>query len=134
MSNTSGASAHGFALNRLTIYTKRMDAMVAFYCDHFGYTAHRRPNDRIVELRPANGGVIFQFHAAAKSQKEGQALVKLSFDVRDVPQAREALIAAGVKVGPIHDGGGYAFANLKDPSKNSVQITSRAFADLSVWP
>lgn len=112
-------------LGRVTLYTKRVPEMIAFYCDHFGYTVLQRAGDRITELRCPQGGPSLMLHAAAKGQKEGQVLVKLGFDVDDVATRRDLLIAAGVAVGPLHDGIGYHFANLKDPSKNSVSITNR---------
>lgn len=116
-------------LGRLIIYTRKMDDMIAFYCTHFGYRTHQRPNDRITELASDSGGAALLLHPASKGQKIGQALVKLVFDVRDVAATRDGLIQAGLDVGPIHDGGGYCFANLKDPSGNSVCLSSRAFAD-----
>lgn len=114
-------------LGRVIIYTKKMDDMVTFYCTHFGFTAHTAPNDRITELVPDDGGAHLLLHPAGKAQKMGQVLVKLVLDVEDVPARREALLATGVEVGPISDGWGYAFANLKDPSGNSIQISERAF-------
>ncbi|MDG4718028.1 MULTISPECIES: VOC family protein [Thalassospira] len=114
--------------NRLVIYCKKIDAMVAFYCDHFGYQQFTDENDRIIELRPRAGGVILMLHPAGKGQKEGQSLIKLVFDVADVTAVRASLIKAGLDVGPIHDAGTYQFANLKDPAKNSVSISSRAFS------
>ncbi len=114
--------------HRLILYTRRMDEMTAFYHRHFGYTAFRNEADRIVELRPAGGGAILMLHPAAKGQREGQAQVKLVFDVRDVAAFRDSLIADGLPVGPLHDGGGYVFANLKDPSGNSLSISGRGFA------
>jgi hypothetical protein len=38
----------------------------------------------MIELTPADGGASLMIHPAAKSQKMGQALVKLAFDVEDV--------------------------------------------------
>ena len=114
-------------LGGLVIYTKAMDAMIAFYVDHFGYELADDPDDRIKELRPPSGGMALFLHPAAKSQKQGQALVKLAFAVPDVAAAREVLLARGVQVGPVHGADGYAFANLKDPSGNPVSLTSRAF-------
>ena len=113
-------------LGRLIVYTRKPEEMVAFYTSHFGYTALRDPADRIVELRAPEGPALL-LHPAGKAQKMGQVLVKLVFDTPDVPARRAALMAAGVEVGPVLDGGGYAFANLKDPSGNSVQISGRAF-------
>ena len=111
-------------LGHITLYTKRMDEMIMFYSAHFGFTALDRPGDRITELLAPSGARIL-LHGAAKSQNEGQVLAKIGFDVPDVAAKRDALLAAGVKVGPLLDGGGYQFANMKDPSKNSVSISSR---------
>ena len=114
-------------LGRLIIYTRKMDEMAEFYATHFGYQIRRDPADRITELAPQAGGAALLLHPAGKAQKMGQVLVKLVFDVADVPARRAALMAAGIEVGPLLDGGGDAFANLKDPSGNSVQISARAF-------
>lgn len=115
-------------LGRVIVYTRKTDEMVAFYRDHFGYRVlPSDPGDRIVELRPADGGAALLLHPAGKGQRQGQALVKLVFDVADVVASRAALIEAGLAVGPVHDAGGYGFANLKDPSGNPVQISGRAY-------
>ena len=116
------------SLGRLVLYTKKVPEMVAFYRDHFGYAEYTREGDRITELAPPGpGGVALLLHPAAKSQRVGQAQVKLVFDVPDVRAFAHAAEKSGLIFGPIHDGGGYDFANSKDPSGNSVQISSRAF-------
>jgi predicted enzyme related to lactoylglutathione lyase len=115
------------ALNRILLYTSKMDDMIAFYGRHFGYVPRQLEGDRIVELAAPRGGAILMLHPAAKGQRQGQSLVKLVFDVADVPAAVEALKQAGIAVGPIHAADGYVFANLKDPSGNPVSISSRAF-------
>ena len=112
-------------LNRIVIYTKKTPDMVTFYCDHFGFDVLQIEGDRITELVPRKGGARIMLHAAAKSQKMGQALVKLGFEVDDVLAKRDQLMQAGLTVGSVHDGGGYIYANLKDPSGNSVMITNR---------
>ena len=116
-------------LGRLIIYTKKLDEMAQFYCAHFNYERHDDPDDRIVELRPRGDGIPLLLHPAGKAQKMGQVLVKLVFDIPDVAAARAALIAKGIEVGPLLDGGGYDFANLKDPSGNSVSLSSRAYRE-----
>lgn len=121
-------------LNRLTLYTRRIDEMVAFYGTFFGYTAWQEPGDRIVELRPPGPGVILNLHPLAKSQKEGQVLVKLSFDVPDVPAFVENAAAQGLRFARPFKANGYVFANAKDPAKNSISITSRASASLDLQP
>lgn len=115
-------------LNRIIIYTRRIPEMVTFYGEHFGYVARQLPGDRIVELMPVAGGIAILLHPAAKSQKEGQVLIKLVFDVADVEGFCHAAAAKGLNFGPVYQADGYAFANTKDPSNNSVSVSSRAFA------
>ena len=69
---------------RVVIYAKDVEASIAFYEETFGFVALRDPSDRIVELNHPDGGGVINLHPAAKSQKMGQVLVKLVFDVRDV--------------------------------------------------
>lgn len=114
-------------LGRLVIYTRKVDEMAAFYCLHFGFRVVRRDGDRIVELTPHDGGAAILLHPASRGQKQGQTLVKLVFDVKDVPAFCAASAQRGLAFGPIHDVDGYAFANAKDPSMNSIQVSSRAF-------
>lgn len=116
-------------LGRLILYTKKIDALVAFYGLHFGFVAHRREGDRIVELRPQGAGLTLLLHPAGKGRKEGQALVKLVFDVEDVEAFCRAAEARGLVFGPIHRADGYVFANARDPSNNPVSVSSRAFAE-----
>ena len=108
---------------RVVIYAKDVEASIAFYEETFGFVALRDPSDRIVELNHPDGGGVINLHKAAKSQKMGQVLVKLVFDVRDV----EAFVAAHPKFGAIHRVPGYEFSNGKDPSGNLVSVSSRAF-------
>ena len=102
--------------------------MVAFYVHHFGYTARQKEGDRIVELVPAHGGAAIMLHPAGQRQKMGQPLVKLVFDVRDVVAFCENAAQNGLIFSRPHQADGYVFANAKDPSGNSVQVSSRAFA------
>ncbi|CUH63413.1 Glyoxalase-like domain protein [Thalassovita gelatinovora] len=115
------------SLGRVIIYTKKIEAMVDFYCRYFGYEAVRREGDRIVELRPKNSGIPLLLHLASKGQKEGQSLVKLVFDVSDVEAFCDLAKDRGLEFGKIHQADGYCFANAKDPSKNSVSVSNRAF-------
>lgn len=101
--------------------------MSAFYRKHFGYSIQADPDDRIIELVPPQGGAILMLHPLAKSQKAGQVLVKLVFEVRDVDAFRDRADREGLKFGPSHKGDGYVFANAKDPSGNSISISSRGF-------
>jgi len=115
-------------LGRIVIYTRKPEEMAAFYCRHFGFTAVRTEGDRILELVPRGAGAAILLHPAAAGQKAGQSLVKLVFDVEDVAEFCEKAAADGLIFGPLHQADGYVFANAKDPSGNSVQVSSRAFA------
>lgn len=115
-------------LGRLLIYTKKLDEMTDFYVRHFGYTASHDPDDRIIELCPPDGGMTLLLHLAAKSQKDGQAMVKLVFDVADVAGFCAQAAQSGLVFGALHKGHGYTFANTKDPAGNSISVSSRAFA------
>ncbi|EEE39133.1 glyoxalase family protein [Rhodobacteraceae bacterium KLH11] len=117
-------------ITRIILYTKRIDEMVRFYETHFGYVARRAAGDRIVELVPPEDGLRLLLHPAAKSAREGQAAIKLVFDVADVRAFCERARENGLNFGTIHQASGYEFANAKDPSKNSISVSSRAFADL----
>lgn len=117
------------SLGRLVIYTSKIDQMADFYAKHFGFSVLRADDDRIVELRAHSSGMALLLHPAAAKQKEGQVLVKLVFDVEDVPAFCEAARADGLDFGKVHKAGGYEFANAKDPSKNSIQVSSRAFRE-----
>ena len=122
-------------LSRITLYTRRIPEMVAFYALHFGYSAWQEPGDRLVELRPPAGeGVILHLHQLAKSQKEGQVLVKLGFEVEDVETFAAEAAKQGLTFGKPFKGNGYLFANAKDPAGNSISISSRAWADLDMRP
>jgi hypothetical protein len=100
---------------------------VRFYEKHFGFVAQRDPKDRIIELVHPKGGANLMVHQASKAQKAGQVLAKLVFDVADVPAFCARAAREGLKFGTVHDGGGYQFANAKDPAKNSISVSSRAF-------
>lgn len=114
-------------LGRITIYARDVEATVSFYEKYFGFTALRLEGDRIIELVSADGGANLMIHAAAKSQKMGQVLVKLGFDVEDVEGFCARCAEQGLHFGPLHKADRYVFANAKDPSGNPISVTSRAF-------
>jgi len=114
-------------LNRLVMYVKDLNATALFYQTHFGYRPIQHSGDRIIELLPERNGAIIMLHPAAKGQKTGQSSIKLVFDVEDVAGFHATCAEKGFSFGPIHKAGGYIFANGKDPSGNSISISSRAF-------
>ncbi len=114
-------------LNRILIYAKDMKKTAAFYETFFGFDVKTDDDGGIIELSLPNGGANIMIHQAAKSAKLGQVGVKLVFDVEDVEAFKKKSERLGLKFGSTHDAGTYTFANAKDPDKNSVSVSSRAF-------
>ena len=115
-------------LGRIIIYTKRPEELAAFYCQHFDFDMLQLDGDRVVELMSRGSGANILLHPVSNGRKEGQTLVKLVFDVEDVEGFCRQSKEHGLVFGSIHSADGYSFANTKDPAKNSVSISSRAFA------
>ena len=109
------------------IYARDMKKTAAFYSEHFGLNTTGEVIEGLIELHSSCGGAGILIHQAAKSLKLGQVGVKLSFHVRDVKAFALAAAEKGLVFGAVHEANGYQFANAKDPDKNSVSISSRAF-------
>lgn len=103
-----------------------MEKTEQFYMAHFGFQASRDPDGRIIELVGKSGATLM-IHQLAASQKPGQSLVKLVFDVADVEGFVAAAASRGLKFGALHRADGYVFANCRDPAGNSISVSNRAF-------
>ncbi len=114
-------------LGTILIYAKNMQATADFYTTYFGFKSTGEVVEGLIELTAPKGGASILIHQAAKSVKLGQVGVKLMFDVEDVEAFKKEAERKGLKFGSTHIANGYAFANAKDPNKNSVAISSRAF-------
>ena len=114
-------------LGTIIIYARNMERTAAFYSRHFGFVTTGEVIEGLIELEPKQGGAGILIHQAAKSVKLGQVGVKLSFHVQDVLAFAAQAAKNGLKFGALHEANGYCFANAKDPDKNSVSISSRAF-------
>ncbi len=114
-------------LGSIVIYARDMQKTAEFYSRHFGLQTTGEVVEGLIELRAVQGGAGILIHQAAKSVKLGQVGVKLSFHVQDVAAFAAAAAERGLKFGAIHEANGYQYANAKDPDKNSVSISSRAF-------
>ncbi len=114
-------------LNRVVLYAQDIEETVRFDEKHFAFEASREAGDRIVELVSRDGGANLMIHQASKGQRRGQATVKLVFDEADVEGFCSRCAQNGLEFGPLHRGNGYVFANAKDPCKNSISVSSRAF-------
>jgi predicted enzyme related to lactoylglutathione lyase len=113
--------------NSVVIYARDMQKTAEFYRKFFGFATTGEVVEGLIELTSVNGGANLRIHQAAKSVKLGQVGVKLGFAVRDVEAFKAKSEALGLKFGSTHVANGYSFANAKDPDKNSVSISSRAY-------
>jgi catechol 2,3-dioxygenase-like lactoylglutathione lyase family enzyme len=113
--------------NSVTIYARDMQKTADFYRRFFGFLGSSEIVEGLILLTSPNGGAGIAIHQAAKSVKLGQIGVKLSFAVHDVEAFKLESEPRGLKFGSTHVANGYSFANAKDPDKNSVSISSRAY-------
>ena len=104
-----------------------MQKTAAFYAKHFGFETTGEVVEGLIELMPRQGGATILIHQAAKGVRLGQAGVKLSFTVEDVEAFKSRAAKMGLKFSATHRANGYSFANAKDPDRNSVSISSRAY-------
>ena len=114
-------------LVRVILYVRDMEKSAAFYERHFGFQRIDAGVDDLIHLESPSNGLGLMILQAAKSVKLAQAGVKLVFQVEDIEGFKAKSAKAGLKFGATHSGPNYAFANAKDPSGNSVQISSRRF-------
>ncbi len=113
-------------LHAIMIYVRDMGRTADFYQRYFGLTSSGEV-EGLIELSSPDGGSVILIHQAAKSLKLGQVAVKLVFAVEDVEAFKAKSPALGLAFGSTHQANGYAFANAKDPDKNSISISSRAY-------
>lgn len=114
-------------LGSIIIYARDMQKTANFYMKHFGFIGSGEVSEGLIELNHPYGGADILIHQAAKTVKLGQVGVKLSFHVQDVVAFVTRAKAEGLIFGAIHQANGYAFSNAKDPDKNSISISSRAY-------
>lgn len=114
-------------ITRLILYVRDIPKVAAFYETHFGFVCVDVGDDDLIYLHSPSHGCGLAILQAAKSQKTGQACVKLVFQVDDVEIFKRASAKKGLVFGASHTGPDYAFANAKDPAKNLIQISSRKF-------
>jgi predicted enzyme related to lactoylglutathione lyase len=117
--------------NSVVIYARDMQKTAEFYRKFFGLATTGLVVEGMIDLNSPSGGASIRIHQAAKSVKLGQVGVKLSFAVRDVEAFKAQSERLGLKFGSTHVANGYSFANAKDPDKNSVSISSRAYRTIS---
>jgi predicted enzyme related to lactoylglutathione lyase len=114
----------GPPIARVILYVKDVPKVAAFYERFFGMLPLSGGTDKWVELASPTGGCTVALHKASVAQKSGAAM-KLVFGVADVHSFKNAKEREGLKFGVVHEVGGVAFSNAKDPAGNSIQISNR---------
>lgn len=114
-------------ISRILLYVKDIPKVAKFYIRHFGFTPLPRDEADLLELTLPSGTFSLLLHQASKGNRAGQSCIKLIFDVEEVDGFKRKAARQGLKFGITYRSGGYEFANARDPAKNPVQISSRAF-------
>jgi catechol 2,3-dioxygenase-like lactoylglutathione lyase family enzyme len=111
------------------LYCRRWADTVAFYRDRLGLP-EAFANDWFVELMLGPDSFLSVADAARASIPPGDgAGITLSWQVRDVEDARARLIDDGVEVGEIGERWGAAVLDLYDPEGNRVELWSERRED-----
>ena len=116
-------------ITKVAFYVRDIAAIAEFYAHHFGFTARYNEKKDKAVLSPAAGGCQLVLLQASKGHKIGQSIVKLIFDVADVPAMKAEQAKKGLKFGTIHTGPTYKFANARDPEKNLISISDAYLVD-----
>jgi len=114
-------------ISRILLYVRDPRKIAAFYALHFGFVAKPQVQADLIEIVSAPGNFSLLLHQASKGHRVGQSGIKIVFDVDDIAGFKAAAAKRGLEFGPIYKGEGYEFANARDPAKNPIQISRRAF-------
>lgn len=107
-------------LRRIVLFTRNMQAMLAFYRDALGLPLVT-DEDGFKEFDA--GGCRIALHNGAS--EIGARPPKLVFYSDSVAATRETLLARGVKLGKMLSQAGLIRCEGKDPDGNSLQISNR---------
>jgi catechol 2,3-dioxygenase-like lactoylglutathione lyase family enzyme len=105
---------------RVILFTAQMDAMSEFYGNVLGLK--QVTNEKGWREFDA-GGVRIGLHSGPASP--GRKGPKIAFYAKDVPAARETLVARGAKFGKVRQGDVLCLCDGKDPDGNWVQLSNR---------
>jgi catechol 2,3-dioxygenase-like lactoylglutathione lyase family enzyme len=107
-------------LRRIILFTRNMQAMLAFYRDALGLPLVTN-EDGFKEFDA--GGCRIALHNGPS--EVGARPPKLVFYSDSVAATRETLLARGVKLGKVLSQAGLIRCEAKDPDGNSLQISNR---------
>ncbi len=119
-------------VTRLVLYVRDIEKIAGFYIAHFGFIQNSRQHDDLIEIISPSGGCALMLHQASKGHRTGQSCIKIIFDVDDIEGFKQEAAKKGLEYGKTYKGPGYEFANARDPAKNPIQISRRAFINETV--
>lgn len=109
--------------NRIILFVKNPKAVASFYSEKIGLKIRETSEDgKWIDLDA--GGIRIGLHAGGKAKKTSPGS-KIAFFSKDVGATRKKLMAAGVKLGVVHEFGDLRFCDGKDPDGNPFQISNR---------
>ena len=115
------------SVSRILLYVRDPQKIADFYVKHFAFVQKPQVHDDLIEVTLPDGAFSLLLHQASKGHRLGQSCVKLVFDVEDIEAYKRESEKKGLKFGVTYKGEGYEFANARDPAKNPIQISRRAF-------
>ena len=115
------------SVSRILLYVRDPQKIADFYVEHFDFIQKPQVHDDLIEVTLSGGGFSLLLHQASKGHRLGQSCVKIVFDVEDIEGFKSESEKKGLKFGVTYRGEGYEFANARDPAKNPIQISRRAF-------
>lgn len=117
------------SISRILLYVRDPQAIADFYIKHFGFVRRPQVRDDLIEVKHPDNGFSLLLHQNTKGNRIGQSCIKLVFDVDDIEGFKREAAQNGLKFGATFKGDGFEFANARDPAKNPIQISRRAFLD-----
>lgn len=115
------------SVSRILLYVRDVQKIADFYVEHFGFVRKPQVHDDLLEITSATGTFSLLLHQASKGHRIGQSCIKIVFDVEDIEGFKKKAATKGLMFGLTYKGDGYEFANARDPAKNPIQISRRAF-------
>jgi len=115
------------SVSSLVLYVRDPKKIADFYVEHFGFIQKPQVHYDLIEVVSSVGTFSLLIHQASKGHRIGQSCIKIVLDVEDIEAFKKESEKRGLKFGVTYKGEGYEFANARDPAKNPIQISRRAF-------
>ncbi len=114
-------------ISRVMLYVKDIPQTAKFYARHFGFVPQPQVHADLLEMKASHGAFSLLLHQASRGHRVGQSCIKLVFDVDDIEAFKRRARREGLVFGKTFKGDGFDFANARDPARNPIQISRRAF-------